>query len=148
MTRYGSNSYSTDILIIGAGPAGLTAALALRKRLALSGIRKKIMVIDKSGAPGTQILSGCLMQKNFIAQLAPFIKKTPRYDDFIRSLQPVKRDELFFLTKKRKVALPTAALPLNLRHTRDVIVSVGDFCRWLSEECEAAGIDILFGTPA
>ncbi|MBN1838026.1 MAG: 4Fe-4S dicluster domain-containing protein [Spirochaetales bacterium] len=148
MSSVEHSSLHADILIIGAGPAGLAAALAAAQGLRERGLRKSIVVIDKSGGPGTHVLSGCVTEQSGLAQLDPYVTGTPRRALFQQTLQPVTRDGMMFLTPRRGVGLPAAVLPRNLRHTGNVIMSVGALCEWLAEECEAAGVDVLFGTPA
>lgn len=125
-----------DIAIIGAGPAGLSAAI----RLAQLGQGLTIMVLEKGSEVGAHILSGAVLEPRALNELIPDWqeKGAPLH-------VPVQEDQFWFLTRKNKLRLPT---PPQMHNKGNYIISLGNFCRWLAVQAEALGVQIFPGFPA
>ncbi|MBF0429462.1 MAG: 4Fe-4S dicluster domain-containing protein [Magnetococcales bacterium] len=123
-----------DVIIVGAGPAGLAAAL----RLAQDGVVRKICVLEKSARIGGHLLSGALLDPNDLTSVVPDWqqRKAP--------LGPVaRRDDFLFLSARQATPLP------NLWDNRGhCLVSLGTLCRWLAARAEELGVEIYPGFAA
>lgn len=130
---------STDVVIVGAGPAGLAAAIRLRQKhpdLAVA-------VVEKSAEIGGHILSGAVMDPVGLDELLPDWRQrgAPVGPD-------VAEDRFHFLTASADIVLPHTLLPPQMRRERGVIISLGQLCRWLADEAQALGVDIFPMTAA
>ena len=129
----------TDVVIVGAGPAGLSAAIRLRQKA--PGIA--VTVIEKSAEIGGHILSGAVMNPAGLDALIP---------DWRMRGAPVgptvTADAYHYLTATGDFAFPGFALPPQMRTKNAVIVSLGDLCRWLADEAMALGVDVFPATAA
>lgn len=130
---------STDVVIVGAGPAGLAAAIRLRQKhpdLAVT-------VVEKSAEIGGHILSGAVMDPVGLDELLPDWRQrgAPVGPD-------VAEDRFHFLTASADIVLPHALLPPQMRRERGVVISLGQLCRWLADEAQALGVDIFPMTAA
>jgi len=129
-----------DVVIVGAGPAGLSAAIRLKQRAAEADREISVCVIEKGSEVGAHILSGAVIETRALDELIPDWKergaplKTPAGDD-----------SFVFLTKRRAFRLPT---PPDMNNHGNYIVSLGNVCRWLGEQAEALGVEIYPGFPA
>ena len=135
-------SLDVDILIVGGGPAGLSAALRLSQlQKEKGGEPLSIAVLEKAREAGAHALSGAILDLSTLRDLIP---------DYVAQGAPVAvevhRDAVYFLTQKSKVSLPV--MPPPLRNHGNVIISLNAFVRWLSAQVEAAGIDIFSGFAA
>ncbi len=132
-------SLSTDVVIVGAGPAGLAAAIRLKQ--AAPGL--SVTVVEKSAEVGGHILSGAVMDTSGLDELVP---------DWRARGAPVgpavTSDRFHFLTRRHDLALPPLFIPPQMRRHGDVIVSLGELCRWLAEEAQGLGVDIFPMTAA
>ena len=133
-----------DVLIVGAGPAGLATAIRLRQLLAESGSDASVAVIDKSPRPGYHSLSGAAFEADCLDELAPGWRDDRR---FMEHVHPVERDEMFFLFGDRAIPVPTQAVP-DMDHHGDVTISVSRLTTWLGDRAEKAGVDIYSGYSA
>jgi electron-transferring-flavoprotein dehydrogenase len=125
-----------DVLIVGAGPAGLAAAIRL-KQLAPDAA---VCVVEKGGEVGAHILSGAVVEPRALTELLP---------DWRERGAPLRTeattDRIYYLTQTRAIRLPT---PPQQRNRGNYIVSLGDVCRWLAQQAEALGVEIYPGFAA
>lgn len=125
-----------DIIIVGAGPAGLSAAI----RLAQLDHTLSICVLEKSAEVGSQILSGAVLETRALDELIPdWQQRDAPLNTF------VTEDKFLFLTKNHAVRLPT---PRPMKNKGNYIISLGNFCRWLAKEAESLGVQIFPGFAA
>ncbi|WP_417580115.1 4Fe-4S dicluster domain-containing protein [Pelagibacterium sp.] len=129
----------TGVVIVGAGPAGLSAAIALKQKSP----DLEIVVLEKSADIGGHILSGAVMDPTGLDALIPDWREkgAPVGPD-------VAKDSFVYLTEKSALPFPHALIPPIMKTKGGVIISLGDLCRWLAEQAEAMGIDIFPGTAA
>ena len=132
-----------DVVIVGAGPAGLSAAIRLKQLADKAEKDISIIVLEKAGEVGAQILSGALIDPAAINALIP---------DWQEKGAPlntkVQSDGFSFLTKKGYFAIPQLLLPPVLKNHGNYIASLGRLCAWLGEQAEAMGVDIFPGFAA
>ena len=129
-----------DVVIVGAGPAGLGAAIRLKQidpDLAVA-------VLEKGAEAGAHILSGAVIDPKALDELVPGWR-----DDASCSLKtPVVKDEFLVLGQSGSISLPTAAMPPMLHNDGCFVGSLGDLCRWLAVQAEALGVEIYPGFAA
>src|SRR5690606_33654713 len=114
-----------DVVIVGAGPAGLACAIRLKQRAP----ELSVCVLEKGSEIGAHILSGCVLEPAALDELAPEWRDSPP-----SICVPVTGDEFSLLTEKRRIRLPT---PPQQRNHDNVIVSLGELCRWLGGHAES-----------
>src|SRR6476469_6907808 len=124
-----------DVLIVGAGPAGLSAALRLAQlQKAAGGEPLSIAVLEKAREAGAHELSGAILDPSTLRDLIP---------DFAAQgaplAAPVEKDFVYFLTGSGKLRFPITPPPL--RNHGNFIISINKFVKWLAGRVEAAGID-------
>ena len=139
MTR---ETLEVDVLIVGAGPAGLSAALRLAQlQKARGGDALSIAVVEKAREAGAHQLSGALLDPSSLQILIP---------DFAAKGAPleteVREDNIYFLTPKKHIRLPITPPPF--RNHGNYIISLNKFTRWLAAQVEAEGIDLFWGFAA
>ncbi len=130
-----------DVLIVGGGPAGLSAALRLAQlQKQKGGEPLAVAVIEKARDAGTHLLSGALLDPSTLRDLIP---------DFQARGAPlateVHQDNIYFLTPKNKFRLPITPPPF--RNHGNYIISLNQFAKWLASQVEAEGIDLFMGFP-
>jgi electron-transferring-flavoprotein dehydrogenase len=128
-----------DVVVVGAGPAGLAAAIRL-KQLAPE---CSVVVVEKGSEVGAHILSGAVIDPIGIDRLLP---------DWRNEDTPIKTavtdDRFYLLTQAAAFRLPNVLLPPLMSNHGNFIVSLGDVCRWLAEKAEALGVEIYPGFAA
>ena len=133
-------SMSYDVVIVGAGPSGLAAAIRL-KQLAAAGSREiGVCVLEKGSEVGAHILSGAVLEPRSLTELFPDWK-----DRGAPLSTPAVEDRFLYLTATRAIRLPT---PPQMRNHGNYIISLGNLCRWLAKEAEALGVEIYPGFAA
>ena len=128
-----------DILIVGGGPAGMSAALRLSQlQAAAGGVPLSIALLEKSRETGAHVLSGAVLDPSALEELVP---------DFLAKGAPVavevQRDDVYLLTTTGQLRFPITPPPL--RNHGHYVVSLNRFVKWLGEQVEAAGIDVFNG---
>jgi len=137
-------SMDFDVVIVGAGPAGLATAISLKQRAADAGAEVSVVVIEKGSAVGAHILSGAVIDPVGLDHLLPDWRGDPD-----RPLKTkVAKDEFLFLTARRGVRLPAVALPKLMDNHGNFVGSLGNVCRYLGRQAEALGVEIYPGFPA
>ena len=133
-------SMEFDVVIVGAGPAGLAAAIRLRQLSAEHGREVSVCVIEKGSEVGAHILSGAVIEPRALDELIPDWK-----DKDAPLKTPATDDRFLFLTASSAIRLPT---PPQMRNHGNYIASLGNLCRWLATQAEEAGAEIYPGFAA
>jgi electron-transferring-flavoprotein dehydrogenase len=129
-----------DVVIVGAGPSGLAAAIRLRQLAAESGKELSVCVVEKGSEVGAHILSGAVIEPRALNELIPDWKEKGAP---LRT--PAGEDRFLYLTKTGAWRLPT---PPSLHNHGNYIISLGNLCRWLGKQAEEAGVEIYPGFAA
>ncbi len=137
MTR---ESMSYDVVIVGAGPSGLSAAIRLKQLGAEAGREIAVCVLEKGSEVGAHILSGAVLEPRALSELFADWKERGAPLN-----TPAVEDRFLYLTAKRAFRLPT---PPQMRNHGNYIISLGNLCRWLAAEAEALGVEIYPGFAA
>ena len=129
-----------DVLIVGAGPSGLSAAIRLKQLAEAAGRELSVCVIEKGSEVGAHILSGAVLEPRALNELLPNWKEL---DAPLNT--PAKEDRFLLLSEKHALKMPT---PPTMNNHGNFIISLGNFCRWLATQAEAAGVEIYPGFAA
>ncbi|MBL9036606.1 MAG: electron transfer flavoprotein-ubiquinone oxidoreductase [Rhodospirillaceae bacterium] len=129
-----------DVVIVGGGPAGLSAAIRLKQLAAEHGHDVAVCVLEKGAEIGAHILSGAVLEPRALNELIPDWKEKGAPLN-----TPAKDDHFLFLTEKRAISLLT---PPQMNNHGNYIISLGNFCRWLGQQAEALGVEIYPGFAA
>jgi electron-transferring-flavoprotein dehydrogenase len=132
-------SMEYDVVVVGAGPAGLAAAIRIRQ---LSP-ETSVCVLEKGSEIGAHILSGAVMDPRALAELFPDWRERGAPLEV-----PVTEDRFLFLTEKRALRTPPWLLPACFRNDGNYIVSLGEVVRWLGKQAEALGVELFPGFAA
>eukprot|EP00697_Spironema_sp_BW2_P003945 gnl/Spiro4/15321_TR8232_c0_g1_i2.p1 gnl/Spiro4/15321_TR8232_c0_g1~~gnl/Spiro4/15321_TR8232_c0_g1_i2.p1 ORF type:complete len:577 (-),score=103.20 gnl/Spiro4/15321_TR8232_c0_g1_i2:273-1922(-) len=130
-----------DVLIVGGGPAGLSAAIRLKTRAQQAGKDLSVCVLDKGSEIGSHILSGNVFQPTALNELIPDWKTM----DGVPVKVPAADDHLFYLTKNHAFEAPF--LPPVLHNHGNYVISLSQLCRWLGERASDLGVEIYPGFP-
>ena len=125
-----------DVLIVGAGPAGLSCAIRLKQLEP----ELNVCVLEKAAAVGAHALSGAVIEPGPLDALAPEWRDSPP-----EICGPAARDEFRLLTRKGSMRLP---LPPQLHNRGNFIISLGLLTPWLAQKAESAGVDVFPGVAA
>ena len=135
-----------DVLVVGAGPAGLATAIRLGQRLQGDGRDASVVVIDKAAAPGYHNLSGAVVEPGVLDELLPdWRTDRTRFADHVT---PVERDELWALSARHAVRVPPRAVPPTMRHAGDAILSVSRLVAFLADRADRLGVEVYHGFAA
>ena len=128
-----------DVVIVGAGPAGLSTSIKLKQL----NPEINICILEKGSEVGAHILSGNVFETRALDELIP---------DWKEKNAPiklkVKKEKFLFLSKKSSLNWPTWLLPSVQHNKKNYIISLGNLCKWLAEQAEALGVEIFPGFPA
>ena len=133
-----------DVVIVGAGPAGLACSCRLAQLAREQGREISIAVLEKGSEVGAHILSGALLETRALDELFPDWR-----DQGAPLKTEVKEDRIYFLTSRGKsVKMPNWLVPRTMHNQGNYIVSLGNVCRWLGEKAEELGVDVFPGFAA
>jgi electron-transferring-flavoprotein dehydrogenase len=126
-----------DVVVVGAGPSGLAAAIRLKQLAAAAGSEIAVCVIEKGSEVGAHILSGAVFEPRALDELIPDWR-----DRGAPLNTPAVEDRFLYLTRNRAVRLPT---PPQMHNRGNYIISLGNLCRWLAAQAEELGVEIYPG---
>jgi len=132
-----------DVVIVGAGPAGLAAAIRLKQLAAQRGGEVSVAVLEKGSEVGAHILSGAVIDPSGLSLLFPDWK-----DQGAPLETPVTEDKFIFLTENGGLDISWLPMPSFMKNHGNYIASLGNLCRWLGEQAEALGVEIYPGMAA
>ncbi len=129
-----------DVVIVGAGPAGLACAIRLKQLATQGGRDLSVCVLEKGSEVGAHILSGAVMEPRALDELLPDWKALGAPLN-----TPVVEDRFLYLTASRAIQLPT---PPQMHNEGNYIVSLGNVARWLAQQAEGLGVEVFAGFAA
>jgi electron-transferring-flavoprotein dehydrogenase len=132
-----------DVVIVGAGPAGLSAAIRLKQLAAEAGSEVSVAVLEKGSEVGAHILSGVVIDPKALNELIPDWKAKGAPLE-----TPVAKDVFLALTRTQAFSLPVGLMPKFMDNHGNYIASLGNVCRWLATQAEALGVEIYPGMAA
>ena len=133
-----------DVLVVGAGPAGLATAIHLKNLAQRENQTLSVCLLEKGSEVGAHILSGAVLDPRALNELIPDWRER---DAPLRT--PVEQDQIYFLRNERAaIRVPGLLAPASMRNHGNYIVSLGNVCRWLAEQAEALEVEIYPGFAA
>ena len=132
-----------DVVIVGGGPAGLSAAIRLKQLAAEKGQEVSVCVLEKGGELGAHILSGAVMDPIALNELIPDWKEKGAPLN-----TAVTEDQVLFLTETKAIKTPNFMVPKMLTNHGNYVISLANVTRWLGQQAEALGVEIFPGFPA
>lgn len=133
-----------DVVIVGAGPAGLSAACRLKQKAAEAGQEISVCVVEKGSEVGAHILSGAVFEPRALNELFPDWKELGAPLN-----TPVKRDDIYMLKDAEgAIKVPDLFVPKTMHNEGNYIISLGNLCRWLAQQAEGLGVEIYPGFAA
>ncbi|MFN3288779.1 MAG: NAD(P)/FAD-dependent oxidoreductase, partial [Sphingomonadaceae bacterium] len=136
-------SMAYDVVIVGAGPAGLSAAIRLKQEAARLGREISVCILEKGAEVGAHILSGAVIDPRALDELLPDWRELDS-----PLTVPVTENHHWVLSERGHWAIPHAATPPFMHNKGCYTLSLGNLCRWLARQAEALGVEIFPGFPA
>jgi len=136
-------SMEYDVVIVGAGPSGLSAAIRLKQLAQAQDHEISVCVIEKGSEVGAHILSGAVLEPRALNELMPDWK-----DKGAPLNVPVTGEKLMILSESGGVSLPIFLMPPAMHNDGNYIISLGNLCRWMAEQAEAMEVEIFPGFTA
>ncbi|OPA86686.1 electron transfer flavoprotein-ubiquinone oxidoreductase [Pseudomonas fluorescens] len=133
-----------DVVIVGAGPAGLSAACRLKQKAAEAGKEISVCVVEKGSEVGAHILSGAVFEPRALNELFPDWKALGAPLN-----TPVVRDDIYVLrSSDASTKVPDFFVPKTMHNEGNYIISLGNLCRWLAQQAENLGVEVYPGFAA
>lgn len=133
-----------DVVIVGAGPAGLSAACRLKQKAAEAGKEISVCVVEKGSEVGAHILSGAVFEPRALNELFPDWKALGAPLN-----TPVVRDDIYVLrSPEASTKVPDFFVPKTMHNEGNYIISLGNLCRWLAQQAENLGVEVYPGFAA
>ncbi len=137
-------SMEFDVLIVGAGPAGLSAACRIQQLANEAEQELSVCVVEKGSEVGAHIIAGTVFEPTSLNELFPDWKERGAPLN-----TPVTRDDIFYLRgADSAMKAPSALVPRSMHNHGNYIISLSNLCRWLGEQAEALGVEVYPGFPA
>ena len=137
-------SMAFDVVIVGAGPSGLSAACRLMQQAQESGQEVSVCVVEKGSEVGAHILSGAVFEPTALNELFPDWKEKGAPLN-----TPVVADDIYVLRNANKsIKIPNVFVPKTMHNEGNYVISLGNLCRWLAEQAESMGAEIFPGFAA
>ena len=128
-----------DVVIVGAGPSGLSAACRLKQL----DPDISVVIVEKGSEVGAHILSGAVLEPTALNELFPDWK-----DQGAPVNTPVSQDKLYFFTKSKAIRIPSFLAPKTMHNNGNFVISLGNLCRWLAQQAEKLGVEVFPGFSA
>ena len=132
-----------DVVIVGAGPAGLSASIKLKQLSKEQNIDISVCIVEKGPEVGAHILSGAVFETKALEELFPQWKTMSH-----PKMSPVIKEEFIFMSKLKSIKIPNFLLPKTMKNHKNYIISLSNMCRWLASEAENLGVEIYPGFAA
>src|SRR3954462_12583034 len=136
-------SMAYNVVIVGAGPAGLSAAIRLKQLANAAGRELSVCILEKGSEVGAHILSGAVVDPKALNELIPEWKERGA-----PLTVPVTENHHWVLSARGKWGMPELLMPPFMRNRGTFTLSLGNLCRWLAGQAEELGVEVFPGFPA
>ena len=133
-----------DLLIVGAGPSGLAAAIKFKKMCIENNKDYSVCIVEKGSEVGAHILSGAILQPTAMDELFNDWRDNPECPVKVN----VKKESVKFMTDEKSFSIPNILIPPVMHNKGNFIISLGSLCKWLGNEAEKLGVEIYPGFAA